>query len=563
MNKDNLKPPQDGDQSFALIDLWNRHVAGETLLESDRKQLQVSLQDNLAFRQIVLDDRWIDHTLRLESKYELTADTFVTGVLMRCQTIDAETHPANSHNIPISPPATTPAIRQTPPPLPTRLAETPHIDPEFQLSQLKLRSSLPGATNKQSRRGSRRKAWEWLAAAAVVLVCISGAGMWYRANVLSVAQPNLDSGKPKDEKPNYPAPQANRPEDVPEPTIPILATVTRFKTLQDDGRLTPTESPFKIGTPFGEQAIVLDEGELQVTMASGVVIDLFAPSRLEFTSENSLRMINGELSATVPSSAQGFQVATPSIVVTDLGTVFDIAVDSNGTTDVEVRRGNVTVESREQITQQRWHLHEDDVYQLTIYTPPLPSATAATAASRQTDLAGETLAIASLARNQAGEISGVISLDGRSMKFDDEVVFATVRDHVFRGVQESPQQIADSWKLFVDAKPNLTEPSGAITLNGVEFAFNNFNEAIHTQNRLRNKLQVPDQAAEVAVEVDQPNLDAPNPPIEPPFPLQMQNFRGTLIINGQQRTFESAEQYNAAMKELLGPAAQFGFRFPF
>jgi hypothetical protein len=164
-----------------------------------------------------------------------------------------------------------------------------------------------------------------------------------------------DRGQGIETKPSGSAPPVNRPENVPEPTNPIFATVTGFKPPAGDGRSSQTELPFKVGTAFGEQTIALEAGELQVTMASGVVVDLFAPSRFEFTSENSLAMNSGELSASVPSSAKGFQVATPSIVVTDLGTVFDVAVDDGGTTDVEVRRGSVTVASRQQVTQQRWH----------------------------------------------------------------------------------------------------------------------------------------------------------------------------------------------------------------
>lgn len=571
MNEQNPISSQDGDHAGRLTDLWNRHVASESLTEADRKRLRDSIRDNLSFRQLVLDDQWIDQSLRVESTDTVAVDAFVAGVLMRCEQVAMDAPPIESHDTAASSTTPPPTIRQTLPPgtlhdsafPPEEGLTLPAEETDIRLPQLQLRQSPLRLVGKRSSRSARREAWGWFAAAAAMLISLGSAGLWYSAGVMQ--EPRLDDERRQAMESNRSesTTPTDRPVVVAQSAAPVFATVTAFRPLRRDTTTPQSATAFQVGTSFGQQAISVQEGELQLMMASGVVVELFSPSLVELLTENSIKMTHGELSASVPPSANGFQVATPSIVVTDLGTVFDVAVQVDGTTDVEVRRGSVSVASREQVTQQRWHLHEDDVYQLTFYRPPSLDAISLNPSNQQTSLRPDGYPIASLARNQAGETTGVISLDGRSMKFDDEVVFATVRDNVFRGIQESPMQVSDSWKQFVETRPSSTEPSGAITVNGVEFAFNNFNEAIRTQNRLREKVLERDRVTDVASEGDQADHDEQNVPAVPLVAPQTPNFRGTLIINGQQRTFESAEQYNAAMKELLGPAAQFGFKFSF
>jgi hypothetical protein len=189
MNKDNPIPPQDGDRAVTLINLWNRHVAGETLIASDRQQLQVALRDDLSFRQLVLDDQWVDHLLRLESNHESIADTFVAGVMKRCQQIAANIQSADSYNVVTLPLIAPQPAGQTPPPVPPQLSAPTDGEPQFQLQQSPLR---PGS-DKRLRRGASRDAWGWFAAAAVLLISITCAGVWYRAGGLRVAQPQRRS----------------------------------------------------------------------------------------------------------------------------------------------------------------------------------------------------------------------------------------------------------------------------------------------------------------------------------------------------------------------------------
>jgi hypothetical protein len=65
--------------------------------------------------------------------------------------------------------------------------------------------------------------------------------------------------------------------------------------------------------------------------------------------------------------------------------------------------------------------------------------------------------------------------------------------------------------------------------------------------------------------LDTETLRPPPPPAaevaQPNPPDDAGHLRGSLFINGQRRDFDPLEQYQAAMRELMGPVADFGF-FP-
>lgn len=162
------------------------------------------------------------------------------------------------------------------------------------------------------------------------------------------------------------------------------------------------------------------------------------------------------------------------------------------------------------------------------------------------------MAIASRLRHASGRLTGVVSLDGRSLQFDDETVFATVRDRLFHGLEAAEDSLSDTWSQFVDARTAGPQPQGQLRLNDQEFNFGDFNEAIKAQNEILSQF-------------------APNKPPQPPRagpkerlgpPPGLDNFRGSLMIHGKRRDFNSWAEYREAMRELLGPMAEFGV-FPF
>jgi hypothetical protein len=317
------------------------------------------------------------------------------------------------------------------------------------------------------------------------------------------------------------------------------------------------------GQRLGATVLQVRSGDLQLTMASGAVVDVYAPSRIELVGENALHLWQGEIAAHVPTEAVGFQVLTPTALITDLGTTFDVLVDPAGVTEIEVRGGQVSVATREQATQQQWLLTADDTYNLTLYSPTLPidpntpllaedPSNTTPAPSPATSPVPAPAALAARLRHVSGRLTGVVSLDGRSLQFDDETVFATVRDRLFHGLEVAEDSLSDTWSQFVDARTAGPQPEGQLRLNDQEFNFGNFNEAIKAQNEILSQF-------------------APNKPARPPQPGPkerlgpppgLENFRGSLMIHGKRRDFNSWAEYREAMKELLGPLAEFG-AFPF
>ncbi|MBL8892816.1 MAG: FecR domain-containing protein [Planctomycetaceae bacterium] len=551
MSEKDPKPPgpdhtSNGQPTPNTAMIWRRYVAGEPLTSTQQEQLQAALHEDTDFRQLVMDEQRVDRLLRLAAEDEASNNAFVARVMKKCAEHDQTAAATNQGTNSLS---------------------------EFQvavLSSATVRARVPSSR--------KSLAWVgWFSAAALLLTAL-GLLATYRSEIIQLAWPNRGThpdvpnpsggkgnGAESNQLPdldativsqlNQPANQENAadrnlPHEELEPETPVTiepqrlyASISGVKDMGDDAR-------WQVGETLGSETLQLDSGELQLTMSSGTKIEVFAPSRLELTSENSLSLMHGEISANVPAGAHGFQVLTPGLAITDLGTVFDVAVGADGTTEVEVRQGRVAVVSRALPTQQQWNMNADETYQLTFYSPSWsePLRTNEVERTKPRPVLAN-YPIASLARQQSGPATGVVSLDGRSMKFDDEQVFAAVRDRVFRGVQESPEEFVSIWGQFVEATTEQPQPVGQITVNGVDFAFGNFNEAVKTQQRVLAQVQ-----PEPGMEQGDPQPPKNNLPVRG-------NFRGSLIINGQIREFESIEEYQAALSELIGPAARLGL-FP-
>lgn len=491
MNENESNLPARKNPKRQLWDLWSRHLEGGQLLNGDQQLLRDALRDDLDFRQIALDEQWVDRLLLLESEKEADTESFLSQVIERCK--ETETKP-------------------TPP---------PRVVTGYTMTK---RQPVV------SRRKSYRMLTTWGSLAAILLLSITSIALWYRTEQQSSGTDLsesmvVDSSDKKQEA----APMS------PTRALAILSSV--------DGA---TNNPWKPGDEFGAETLEVDTGEIQLTMASGVLVDVFGPSRLKLLSENSLELLAGEISASVPSVGFGFQVHTPSVVVTDLGTVFDVGVDSTGTTEVEVRNGRVLVDSRTHPSLQQWQLDAESTYQLTFYAPKSIDSNESFERIPDTIIEQEKYPVASIARSHAGDTQGVISLDGQSLKFDDEQVFAVVRDRVVRGTQESEEQTLGDWHQFVDTLTNRTVPTGTIEWNGTSFAFGNMNEIVRSQQKLFDEFS------------RQANNAGQNGFEEAFRAGSFQNFQGTLFIDGKRRTFNSPEEYREAMKEMLGPIANFG-----
>jgi hypothetical protein len=92
------------------------------------------------------------------------------------------------------------------------------------------------------------------------------------------------------------------------------------------------------------QLITLTKGLLVLEFASGAEITLNGPATLTATSKSSVKLVRGELSASVPPQARGFRVETHAGNFIDLGTEFGLFVTEDGQVETHVFKGEVVAE---------------------------------------------------------------------------------------------------------------------------------------------------------------------------------------------------------------------------
>ncbi len=88
----------------------------------------------------------------------------------------------------------------------------------------------------------------------------------------------------------------------------------------------------------------LASGLIEITFDRGARVVVEGPATLGVISAAGLSMDLGQLRALVPARAVGFQVTTPTVTITDLGTEFGLRVDRGGQSEVHVFNGQVEAE---------------------------------------------------------------------------------------------------------------------------------------------------------------------------------------------------------------------------
>jgi hypothetical protein len=135
-------------------------------------------------------------------------------------------------------------------------------------------------------------------------------------------------------KPHTPATPAN--EDAPGPTVARLTRMADCQWVHVKGApalgddLTPG------------QRLALKSGLAEIIFQGGAKVLLRGPADMEVASRSSAFLRHGSLTATVESPlAKGFEIHTPGMKYTDLGTEFGVLVTKDGMQEVHVFRGKV------------------------------------------------------------------------------------------------------------------------------------------------------------------------------------------------------------------------------
>jgi len=129
---------------------------------------------------------------------------------------------------------------------------------------------------------------------------------------------------------------------VAEPQIAAVppATITAIAALKPQ---KPGEDSVGRELAAGQQLLV-DDGAIEVTFASGAIIVVQAPARFHIVDQNAVDLDDGRLTAHVPFAARGFRVMSPGLLSVDHGTDFGIrTLLSNAASEVHIFGGIVDV----------------------------------------------------------------------------------------------------------------------------------------------------------------------------------------------------------------------------
>lgn len=129
---------------------------------------------------------------------------------------------------------------------------------------------------------------------------------------------------------------SRNPQDLP---LGTHGSLTKSSSAQWGNCSIPT----RLNDAFGPGELELLLGTAELTLDSGVTVQLEAPVRFEIIDDMKTFIHYGTAVADVPDGAEGFRMDAPDAEVTDYGTVFAVSVDQVGSSVVDVIEGEVEV----------------------------------------------------------------------------------------------------------------------------------------------------------------------------------------------------------------------------
>lgn len=132
---------------------------------------------------------------------------------------------------------------------------------------------------------------------------------------------------------------------APAPEVVLSYRVAQDSILSVTHASSGEEAPAP-GTLAKGSRLILDQGTVELTLDSGVVSIIEAPADLTLEKDDRIQLAKGMAWIEVPKGAEGFQVQTPDVLVTDLGTEFGVISTDSALDEVHVLKGKVRVENR-------------------------------------------------------------------------------------------------------------------------------------------------------------------------------------------------------------------------
>ena len=119
--------------------------------------------------------------------------------------------------------------------------------------------------------------------------------------------------------------------------------------------------------------LTLERGVVRLDFASGATIAVEGPAKIEVVNKMRVVLLRGVVTARIPESAIGFVVDTDTAHVVDLGTAFGVSVGDDGTTDVCVFEGEVSVNRKGSTSRQPALVREGQAVRASELSPTIDS----------------------------------------------------------------------------------------------------------------------------------------------------------------------------------------------
>ena len=123
----------------------------------------------------------------------------------------------------------------------------------------------------------------------------------------------------------------------PEPQKPVVCA-----TLTLDSQCE-WETPLSLGDHFHAGRYTLNRGVAGLHLTDGSKLYFEGPAGFEIRTSRHVILTSGRVLAEVSEEAVGFRLETPTTSVVDVGTAFEVSVDSGGASELEVIEGAVTL----------------------------------------------------------------------------------------------------------------------------------------------------------------------------------------------------------------------------
>ena len=117
----------------------------------------------------------------------------------------------------------------------------------------------------------------------------------------------------------------------------------------------------------------LDRGLVRLDFVNGASLAIEGPAKIEIIDEMRVVLLRGVVTARISELAIGFVVDTKTAHVVDLGTAFGVSVGDDGTTDVCVFEGEVSVNKKDSESSQPTRVREGHAVRASEQSPTIDS----------------------------------------------------------------------------------------------------------------------------------------------------------------------------------------------